>query len=124
MSPKELSETNGQTDPKQNADLDVVFLLEVYHLDPAEAGDVRMLLVKVLGEVFVLYFTVINRRQGVNVSVLLRSYGVTISVIVNVVKLIIVLQLFTRIRILLQPSETAVKREDKLRYYPPVIRLF
>ena len=124
MSPKELSETNGQTDPKQNADLDVVFLLEVYHLDPAEAGDVRMLLVKVLGEVFVLYFTVINRRQGVNVSVLLRSYGVTISVIVNVVKLIVVLQLFTPIRILLQPSETEVKGKENLRYYPPVIRLF
>ena len=82
-------------------------------MDPAEAGDVRMLLVKVLGEVFIFNFTVINRRQGVNVSVLLRSYGVTISVIVNVVKLIIIFQLFTRIRILLQPSENAVKRGEK-----------
>ena len=56
--------------------------------------------------------------------VFLRYYGVTISVIVNVVKLIIVLQLFARVRILLQPSENAVKKEEKLLNNPPVIRLF
>ena len=111
-------------DNNDNADLDVVFLLEVNHLDSAEARDVRMLLVKVLGEVFIFYFTVIDWRQGVNVSVLLRSNGVAISVIVNVVKLIIVLQLFARVRILLQPSENAVKKEEKLLNNPPVIRLF
>ena len=71
--------------------LDVVLLLEVNHLDPAQTRDVRMLLVKVLGEVLIFYFTVINRRQGVNVSVLLGSDGVTIGVIVNVVKPIIFL---------------------------------
>ena len=68
-----------------------MLLLEVNHLDPAQTRDVRMLLVKVLGEVLIFYFTVIDRRQGVNVSVLLGSDGVTIGIVFNVVKLIIIL---------------------------------
>ena len=68
-----------------------MLLLEVNNLDPAQTRDVRVFLVKVLGEVLIFYFTVINRRQGVNVSVLLGSDGVTIGIIVDVVKLIIIL---------------------------------
>ena len=81
-----------------------MLLLEVNHLDPAQARNVRMLLVKVLGEGLILHFTVIDWRQRVNVSVLLWGDGITICIIVNVVKLIIVLQLFASVRVLLQPS--------------------
>ena len=68
--------------------LDIVLLLEVDHLDPAQARDVWVLLVKVLGEGLILHFTVIDWRQRVNVSVLLWGDGISVSIIVNVVKLL------------------------------------
>ena len=83
-------------------------------MDPAQARDIRMLLVKVLGEGLVFNFTVIDWRQRVNVSVLLRGDGIPISIIVNVVKIIIVLQLFASVRILLQPSAIGREKKGKL----------
>ena len=89
--------------------LHVVLLLQVDHLDPAQAADVGVLLVEVLGEVLVLNLTVHYRGQRVYVLVLLRSDGVTIRVVIYVVQLIIILKLFASVGILLQPSGYQVK---------------
>ena len=93
-------------------------------MDPAQARDIRMLLVKVLGEGLVFHLTGIDWRQRVNVSVLLRGDGIPISIIVNVVKIIIVLQLFASVRILLQPSAIRRRKKGKFSDSQPVIRLF
>ena len=48
-------------------------------------------------------------------SILLRSNGVSICIIINVVKLVIIIQLFSSVRILLQPSSHECKNKEKFK---------
>ena len=69
-----------------------------------------MLFIEIFGEVFIFNVGMIDGGKRVNVFVLFGSNWIAISVIINQVKLVIVIKLFSSIWILFKPP--------KMKYFP------
>ena len=67
-----------------------------------------MLFIEILSKWLVLDLLVVNLVQRVDVFVLLRGYRVSVSVVVDVVQLVIILDLLSCVRILLKPPEIII----------------